>query len=72
MRGVIIAGALFLLVGCASGSGSCVTVKELSPADQAALAAAVGSLPSDSPLIQAMGDYKRMRDESRVCQQIAR
>lgn len=72
MRLVILVAAMGLLVGCASGSHSCVTVKTLTKQEQASLADAVSQLPPDSPIITAMGDYKRMRDESRVCQMIAR
>jgi uncharacterized lipoprotein YajG len=71
MRLAILAGAL-LLAGCASSPHSCVTIKPMTPQEQSALAGAVSSLPADSPIITAMGDYKRMRDESRVCALIAR
>lgn len=46
----------------------CGQVKDI---DQAALASAIAALPADSPIIAAMGDYKRMRDEARACQRAA-
>lgn len=61
-------GALLLLSACGTpGGGHCVKVKDLSPAEQSALGGAISQLPANSPIITAMGDYKRMRDESRVC-----
>lgn len=53
-------------------SGLCLEVKQYSPAELAALADAVEHLPAKSPIIPAMGDYKRMRDESRACQAAAK
>lgn len=42
----------------------CGQIKDI---DQSALASAIAALPADSPIIAAMGDYKRMRDEARAC-----
>lgn len=45
----------------------CEKVKDYSPAEIKALADAVIRLDKNSPIIPAMGDYKRMRDEARAC-----
>src|ERR1700744_6028952 len=45
----------------------CGTVKPYTPAAQTDLATAIAALPAGSPIIPAMGDYKRMRDEARAC-----
>lgn len=71
MRQAIAGVALLLLGGCAGASHSCVVVKEMTPREQSALADALGKISTDSPIVTAMGDYKRMRDEARVCQLIA-
>lgn len=52
-------------------SGTCLTVKEYAPGELASLGDAIAQLPNDSPIISAMGDYKRMRDQSRACHKTA-
>ena len=39
----------------------------VAPLDDQELAQAFAGLPDNSPLIFAIGDYKRMRDEARAC-----
>lgn len=49
-------------LGRVCGSVKTYTVQELQ-----ALAIAIQALPDDSPIIPAIGDYKRMREEARAC-----
>lgn len=46
----------------------CGQVKIYSPAESAALAAALEHLDPHNPLVAAIGDYRRMREEARACQ----
>lgn len=48
-------------------SGLCLEVK----AAPAGLDEALAPIPADSPIIAAMADYKRMRDQSRACHETA-
>ena len=45
----------------------CVIVKTYTPAEEKALADAVSALPATNPVITAMGDYRRMREDGRAC-----
>jgi hypothetical protein len=45
----------------------CGTVRVYSPAEEKYLAEAVTALPKNSPIIPALGDYRRMREEARAC-----
>lgn len=47
--------------------GVCPRVKVYTPAELAALGDAIDRLESSSPIIPAMADYKRMRDQGRAC-----
>lgn len=46
---------------------ACVPLREYTLEQQGALADAVDALPESSPLIPAMLDYSRMRDQARAC-----
>ncbi len=45
----------------------CGTVKEYSAAEEKALADAVATLDEKSPIVAALGDYRRMREQARAC-----
>ena len=71
MRMLLFAASALLLIGCATPAAAptsvCPPVKVYSRSQQDALAAAVASLPPDSPLIAAMLDYGRLRAAARAC-----
>lgn len=45
----------------------CITVKTYTPAEEQALGAAISALDENNPIIPAMGDYHRMREQARAC-----
>lgn len=62
--------AVFLLLcSCTTPVGItvCLPLTSYTSAQQAALAARLGSLTSDDPLFLAVADYERMRDADRAC-----
>lgn len=61
---------LLLLAGCnTTPILLCQSVKPWSDQEQKKMADDVNFLPPDSPLIGAMLDYARMRNEARECQE---
>jgi hypothetical protein len=74
--GAAVAMAVGELVACGvsvpSPAATCGYVTPLPDQQQDAIVAAERKLPDDSPLIPALVDWHRMRDEARACAKAAR
>lgn len=51
----------------ASMSSVCPQIRPIGNAEMDRIAGAVEALPVDSPLVPVVGDYLKMRDETRAC-----
>lgn len=58
---------LLLLTGCASNSGVCPQIRTYSQTEQLNQAATEATLPADSPLVQPLLEWAKLRQELRAC-----
>lgn len=69
-RILAIAALSLVMAGCANLQAvhnTCIPLKAYSPAERAALAAAVEALEPTNPMVDAMIDYGRMRKADVAC-----